>query len=308
MKTCAVIYNPESGHLKNKRLIKKIVDVLKTKDYEPVLYQTEYAHHAEKIMENLPYYDLVICAGGDGTLNEIIEGNFKRERKLLIAHLPFGTTNDVGHMFGYSKNHIKDLFMLLSGEIRNVDVCKINNKHFIYVACFGNFVDVSYKTPRKWKKQYGQLAYVFYGLQKFAKEIKTFKLKYTINGKEKEGEYSFIFVTNSNRIAGLNNVYKDVKLNDNMFEVALFKSKNQIELIGIISQLLVTDIKNVPNIEYIRTNNIKLEFESIPENSWGVDGEEYCHNTNFFDFVITKEMQMMLPKRNINKLFNEISE
>ncbi|MBQ3142283.1 MAG: diacylglycerol kinase family lipid kinase [Bacilli bacterium] len=305
MKKCAFIYNPESGHLKNKRLIYKMMDVLKTYDYMTDLYKTEYPKHAEKIVKDLEYYDLVICAGGDGTLNEAIEGNIKRERRLLLAHLPFGTSNDVGHMYGYSKNHLKDLHMLLKGDIKNVDVCKINDKYFIYVACFGNFIDVSFKTPRKWKKQYGRLAYIYYGVQKLAKEINTTKIKYTIDGEVKEGDYSFIFVTNSSRVAGVNNLYRDVKLDDNMFEVALCKSKNRRELFGVLSQLLVTSIDKIEGFEYYRTNNFKIEFENISENSWGVDGEEYHTKSNYFDFTITKEVQMMLPKKNFNKLFED---
>lgn len=305
MKTCAFIYNPESGHLKSKSLLKKMIKVLESYDYNVTLYETEYPKHAEKIMYELPYFDLAICAGGDGTLNEVIEGNFKRERRLLLAHLPFGTCNDVGHMYGYSKNHLRDLHMMLNGEVKNVDVCKINNRHFIYVACFGNFVDVSYNTPRRWKKKYGRIAYIFYGIQKIAEVIKTSKLKYTINGEEHTGEYSFIFITNSSRVAGVNNVYKDVKLDDNMFEVALCKSNNKMDLLRILSQLLIMDIKNVQGLEYIRTNNIKIEFDEIPQNSWSIDGEEYTNNSNYFEFNITKEMQMMLPKRNVNKLFEE---
>lgn len=305
MKTCALIYNPESGHLKSKRLIKKMCDVLEKYEYDVTLYETKYPKHAEKIVLELPEYDIVICAGGDGTLNEVISGNFEREHKLLIAHLPFGTCNDVGHMYGYSKNHLRDLHLLLNGEVKNVDVCKINDQHFIYVACFGNFVDVSYNTPRRWKKKYGRIAYIFYGIQKIAENITTNKLTYTINGEEHSGDYSFIFVTNSSRVAGVNNVYKDVKLDDNMFEVALCKSKNKMDLLRILSQLLITDISNVQGLEYYRTNNIKFEFNETPSNSWCTDGEEYKSNDNVFEFAITKEMQMMLPKRNVNKLFEE---
>lgn len=305
MKTCVIIYNPESGHLRKKSLIKKFINILESNEYDVSLYETEYPKHATEIIQKLDYKDLVICAGGDGTLNEVIDGNFKRQRKLIIAHLPFGTCNDVGTMYGYSKNHIKDLKMLLDGEVRNVDVCKINGKPFIYVACFGNFVDVSYRTPRRWKKKYGRIAYLFYGIKKLSENITANKIKYTVDGETKEGEYSFIFITNSSRVAGVNNVYKDVKLNDNMFEVALCKTTNKMELFGIASQLLITNIENINGLEYIKTNNIKIEFESLPQNSWGIDGEEYEEHTNIFEFNISKEMQMMLPKRNVGKLFEE---
>lgn len=126
---------------------------MKVNEYETVMCPTKAAKDATRIVSELEDdVDLVICAGGDGTLNEGITGNLMRKNKLVMAQLPVGTMNDVGTMYGYTKNMIVNAQMLLSGTEKNVDVCMINDVPFVYVACLGSYVDVSYNTPRKYKR------------------------------------------------------------------------------------------------------------------------------------------------------------
>ena len=74
---------------------------------------------------------MVISLGGDGTFNEIVTGNLKRKKPLLLAHIPLGTTNDIGAMFGYSKNIISNLKALLDGSIKKIDICTVNGRPFV---------------------------------------------------------------------------------------------------------------------------------------------------------------------------------
>ena len=95
--------------------------------------------------------------GGDGTFNEVMDGNLKRQNRLILSHIPVGTTNDVGVMFGYGKNIKQNLKYLLNGVVKGIDVCLINNKPFVYVAGFGKFMQISYDTPRELKKKLGKI-------------------------------------------------------------------------------------------------------------------------------------------------------
>ena len=222
---------------------------------------------------------------------------------LLIANLPLGTTNDVGTMYGYNGNLEEYLRSLLDGDIKNIDVCKINNRAFVYFGGIGSFVNVTYDTPRKLKEKYGRSAYIIYALKQFAGKLKIYNIKYEINDKKYEGKYSFIFITNSSSVAGINNIYPDVKLDDNKFEVLLCDIKSKFELIRKISMLKRMNIRNIPGIEYYETNNIKIEFDKVPSDSWCLDGEEMKHNTKTFKFGISKEINVLMPKKNIDKLF-----
>lgn len=115
MKKCVVVINPTSGHGLNDRLATKIVEVLEEFNYVGEVYITEYAGHAEEIVRDAEC-DLLISVGGDGTFYETMNGNFKREKQLVLSHIPVGTTNDVGHMFGLTKDIITNLRSILSGS------------------------------------------------------------------------------------------------------------------------------------------------------------------------------------------------
>ena len=308
MKKCAIVYNPESGKPKDKKDIKSLPQILEVNGYDAVMCPTKGPKDAVKIVEELNKdTDLVVCCGGDGTLNEGITGNLKREQKLLMAHLPVGTVNDVGTMYGFTKNMVVNAQMLLSGTVKNIDVCLINNRPFVYVACIGSYVDVSYNTPRDLKKKYGRLGYIFNALNEFKDKIKLFDLTYEVDGKKVSGTYSFVFVTNTCRMGGFDNIYSDVKLDDNMFEVVLCTAKTKPELLVIGSKILTGEIKNMPGLEYYRTNNFKITFDKVPP-SWVIDGEEYKHRTKSFEFSINKEIEMLLPKKNVVKLFSSLEE
>ena len=304
MKKCVMIYNSKSGKRKSKRLIPIFSKIINKNGYEFELKYTNKRGHAENIIRTLPDdIDLVIAAGGDGTFNEVISGNLKREKKLLIGDLPLGTTNDVGTMYGYNSNYVRNLKLLLDGEIKNIDICKINNKPFVYFAGVGSFVNVTYETPRRLKAKYGKTAYFIYALRQFKRKVKEYDIKYEVNGQKNKGKYSFIFITNSSRIAGVNNIYPDVKLDDNRFEVVLCKATSKLKLIKIVSKLKHQDIRTIEDLTYYKTDKIKIEFDEIPEDSWCLDGEEMKCNQKIFEFCISKEVNVLLPKKNIGKLF-----
>ena len=304
MKKCVMIYNTKSGKKKSNELLPEFQKILEDKGYELVVNFTRKRGHAEKIINRLnDDVDLVISAGGDGTFNEVISGNLKRDKKLLIADLPLGSTNDIATMYGLNKSSVENLKLLLDGEIKNIDVCKINNKAFIYFAGVGSFVNVPYETPRRLKEKYGRTAYFIYALRQFNGKVKDYNIKYEVDGKKHEGKYSFIFITNSSTVAGVNDIYPDVKLDDNKFEVVLCNTTSTLKLIKIVSLLKKQDIRTIEGLTYYKTNKFKIEFDEVPEDSWCLDGEEMKHNDKKFDFHISKEVNVLLPKVNIDKLF-----
>lgn len=305
MKRCVVIYNPASGRDRHNKSAQPLYDILRKYDYDTEIVYTTKKNDATKIMENLSDVDLVISAGGDGTLHEVVAGNLKRKNKLVIANLPMGTTNDVGAMYGLTGNTLKNLELILKGVEKKIDVCYINNNPFVYVACLGDYIDMAYNTPRKLKKRLGKIAYIIYGLKQLKNKIHSYDIKYTIDGKTYEGNYSFFFITNASRVAGVNDVYYDVKLDDSMFEVAFCKVRTKAEMVKFFILLNNMDAKDVPGITYYRTNNIEIEFAKKPKVSWCVDGEEYPITTNKFSFSVNQDATMLLPKENVLKLFEE---
>lgn len=306
MKKCIIIMNPESGKVKSLSSKKEFYDILRKHGYDAEIRYTKAKRDATRIVEELEDdVDLVISAGGDGTLNEVVTGNLKRNKKLVLANLPMGTTNDVANMYGYTKNYQKNLELLLNGVRKKVDVCYIDETPFVYVACLGDYIDMAYNTPRDLKKKYGKTAYILYGLRQLRNKIHRYKVKYKVDGVEHEGEYSFFFITNSSRVAGVDDIYYDIKMDDNMFEVALANPKTKADILRMLVQVTMKDVKEVPGITYYQTNNFEIEFLNKRKTSWCIDGEEYPSSSNKFTFKVEQKIKMLIPRTNVKKLFDK---
>ena len=306
MKKCIVIYNPHSGKKARRPFLIEFNNILNQHGYECEIIFTQHKNHACEIMEHLgDDVGLVISVGGDGTFNEVMTGNFKREKRLLLAHIPQGTTNDIGSMFGYNKNMLNNLKDLLNGEVRRMDIGVVNNHPFIYVAGFGKFMNVPYETSRDMKVKFGYLAYLVEGVKSFISKTNLYELEYEVNGEKYKGLYSFILISNANRIAGINNFYKDVKLDDDQFEVLFCSVKSKKDIVKSLYYLRTTDINNVPGFYFHKTNNLKIKFTRPLKHGWCVDGEEFDKNKKEYDIRIERNVKIMLPKKNINKLFKK---
>ena len=301
MKSCVVIYNPRSGNID----FELVEAIFKRYKYKVEIVPTEYSKHAIEIIENLDYADLVVSVGGDGTFNEIMTGNLRRKKRLVLAHIPRGTANDLGAMFGYTTDVYTNLKRMLKGRVMGIDICNINNQPFVYTAGFGKFVCVSYATPSDLKQRFGYFAYLVEGIKEFHGQTKTVNIKYEVNGTKHEGDYSLVLISNANRIAGINNFYKDIKLDDNQFEVLFCKRKTKKDILQGMYYLKTRDVSKVPGFEFYKTNNIKMEFSEPPERSWSLDGERFKEDTKNYNINVEKNIQILLPKKNIKKLFTE---
>jgi len=304
MKKCVIIYNPNSGKILKHDFTDKFKEILNNKGYEPTFIHTEYHKHALKIIQSLnDDIDLVISVGGDGTFNEVVTGNLKRKYPLLLAHIPLGTTNDIGAMWGYGKNIEENLNLLLNGEIKEIDIGSINNNCFVYVAGIGKFLDIPYSTPRELKKKVGHLAYLIEAAKSFFRKIPLYDITYTIDNETYRGKYSFVLISNANRIAGINNFYKDVKLDDQKFEVIFCSINKKIDLIKSLLVLAAKDVTKVPGIYTHKTDHINIKFNKAPKMKWCVDGEKLDKIKKEYDIKIIPNFKVLMPKKNIDNLF-----
>lgn len=303
MKTCVVIYNPNSGHTLRKKNITKYKELIEKYGYNVSFIGTEYKGHAKEIVSHLGYVDLVMSMGGDGTFNEIVFGNLQRKKRLVLAHIPVGTTNDIGVMFGYGKDIEKNIDMCLSGVVKGMDICLINNRPFVYVAGFGKFMTIPYDTPRYLKKKYGHMAYLMSGFKDLFRVTKNYDITYEVNGKTVQGLYSFMLISSANRIAGFNNFYKDVKLDDDNFEVLLCTYTRKLDIIKALGMLVATDASRVAGFEFYRTSHLKVTFRHHPKNAWCIDGEKLEIRTKTYDIKNERNVQILIPKKNVDKLF-----
>ena len=223
-KKALFILNPHSGKGLIKNHLLEILDILVKADYEVTVYPTQSRGDAERVMrERDKDYALVVCSGGDGTLDEIVTGMIQSGFKTTIGYIPAGSTNDFARSLKSPTTMKKAAEVIAAGNIFACDVGRFNRDVFVYIAAFGLFTEVSYGTPQEMKNMLGHMAYILEGVRQLA-NIKSYALKVTYvseNGEEKviEGDFIYGMVTNSHSIGGFKsiagNVFKvGIDLND----------------------------------------------------------------------------------------------
>ena len=305
MKKCLVVYNPNSGKYNKEITLPKLEKVLNDYGYEVKIEMTKSRGDATLIASSCEHIDLIVSIGGDGTFNEVMTGNFLRKDRVVLCHLPSGTTNDVGAMWGYGKNIVNNLKLALDGEVKRIDICTINDKPFVYSAGFGKFMNIPYETPRELKKRIGHLAYIREGTRDFFRKVKLYDVTYEIDGEKYRGLFSFALITNANRVAGINNFYKDIKLDDNKFEVLLCNITKLKDIVKTLYFFALYDASKIPGFYFYQTDNIKIKFNSPLKKPLCIDGESFDDMSGSYNIKIDHDVYVLMPKKNINSLFVE---
>lgn len=297
-KKALFIVNPYSGKGLIKNHILNIVDTLVKADYEVTVYTTQSRGDAcRRMRERQKSYELVVCSGGDGTLDEIVTGMIQSGFRTTIGYIPAGSTNDFANSLQIPSDMKKAAEIAASGKAFPCDIGRFNEDVFVYIAAFGLFTEVSYGTPQEMKNMLGHMAYILEGV-KSLQNIKSCHLKVTYmteNGEERTIEDDFIYgmITNSYSVGGFKsiagNVFKGkIALNDGLFEVTLIKvPKNPMELNSILAALAIRNI----DTEYMYSfKSGSLILESTTEIAWTLDGE---FGGNHKRAVIKNEQEVM---------------
>ena len=303
MKKCLVVYNPNSGKYNKEVTLPKIEKILNEYDYSVIIEKTKYKGDATSIVANIAKCDLVVSIGGDGTFNEVMTGNFMRKDRIVLCHLPSGTTNDVGAMWGYGKNMLNNLKLALNGKVKRIDICTINDKPFVYSAGFGKFMNIPYETPRELKKRIGHLAYIREGARDFFRKVKLYDITYEVDNEKYRGLFSFALITNANRVAGINNFYKEIKLDDNKFEVLLCNITKLKDIIKTLYFFALYDASKIPGFYFYQTDNIKIKFNSPLKKPLCIDGESFDDMSGSYNIKIDHDVYVLMPSKNVNNLF-----
>lgn len=266
------VFNPHSGKAQIKNHLLEIVDTMVKAEYEVTIYPTQKAGDArEKVESEAENYDLVVCSGGDGTLDETVTGMMNRNMKGPLGYIPAGSTNDFATSLGISKDMVKAADAAVNGTVFPCDIGSFNGDYFVYVAAFGLFTEVSYKTSQEWKNVLGHAAYILEGA-KCLHDIPAYLMQVEYDGVCYQGEFIYGMITNSTSVGGFKGMTgKDVLLDDGVFEVTLIrKPKNPIELNEIIASL-INLVDDTDMVYSFKTSKVKIiSKKEIP---WTLDGE-----------------------------------
>ena len=216
--------------------------------------------------------DLIVCAGGDGTLNQTVFALLSMGLRTPLGYLPIGTTNDFATTLKLSKRPSEAARNVLDGKPRSLDAGRFGlNRYFVYVASFGAFTHTSYTTTQSLKNTFGHLAYIVEGLKELPK-LKGYGVKVDTGEEQFEGEYIFGAVSNSSSLGGVIRLAENlVETDDGKFELTLVKMpKNLAELSRITLSLMSGSFD--PAVITFR-HVTKAEFSSETVIPWSLDGE-----------------------------------
>ena len=289
------VYNPHSGRGNIHSKLFDIVQVFSEAGYEITIYPTREAKDATRKIEHLSdQYDLVVCSGGDGTLDEVVEGMMHRQKKLPLGYIPSGTVNDFARSLKIPRDMVKAACLAVSGKDFLSDVGTFNNSHFVYIAAFGIFTDVAYSTPQDMKNVLGNMAYLLEGVKRLA-NIPSYHLKFSSEECSGEGDFIFGMVTNSRSVGGFKSIIgKNVQFDDGVFEVTFVRlPKNAAELQEILAAIV---LKEMDTHYMISFRTARLTIEAQQEIPWTLDGEYGGESQN----VIIQNHQKALQIRTGN--------
>ena len=286
------IFNPFSGKAQIKSKLFEIIDVFVKGGYEVIVHPTQAVGDGfEKTKELAPQVDLVVCSGGDGTLDEVVSGLMEVDQRVPIGYIPAGSTNDFANSLGIPKNMDEAARVAVNGTPFTCDVGGFNGDTFVYVAAFGLFTEVSYQTSQQMKNILGHAAYILEGA-KHLMDITSYRMKASHDGEIIEDEFIYGMVTNSLSVGGFKGISgPDVLLDDGLFEVTLIKNpKNPIELNKILAGLANRENDN-ELIYSFKTSELHMESEE--EVPWTLDGEFGGSHTDLTITNLTKQITIM---------------
>lgn len=266
------VFNPKAGKGKIKAHLLDIVDLFNRNDYEVLIHATQRPKDAyDKVCQYAETVDLIVCSGGDGTLDEVVTGITEKGIHVPIGYIPAGSTNDFANSLFIPKDMLEAASMITEEEIYACDIGRFNNQTFAYVAAFGLFTDVAYATDQDLKNILGHTAYLLEGVKRLF-DIKYYHMKITCDEIEVEDDFILGMITNSRSVGGFKNLTgKNVDMDDGYFEVTLIaRPKNPLELQEIVTALVMAE-DNTNMVHSFKTKKITIEAED--EVPWTLDGE-----------------------------------
>lgn len=266
------LINPRAGKAQIKNHLLAVTDIFVKAGYEVTVYITQCKGDAQRVVaEREKIYDMLVCSGGDGTLDEVVTGMVKSRHSVPIGYIPAGSTNDFANSLKIPKNMQKAAQVVVGGETFHCDIGAFNRDVFVYVAAFGMFTDVSYGTEQEMKNTLGHMAYILEGMKRLA-AVKSYKMRFLYEDTVIEGDFLFGMVTNSVSVGGFKRITgKNVELDDGELEVTLVRRpSNMADLNRLIASLVDRSMEN-ELIYWFKT--AKLQVESEEKVAWTLDGE-----------------------------------
>lgn len=274
MRKVKFIYNPFSGEKEILKYLDYLIYSYQKKSFTIIPYRLGFDRDISEAFADIDdTFDHILISGGDGTVNEVVDGMKKLNIDLPIGVIPAGTANDFAHLIGMPQSIRYSIDAILNSEVSLVDLGKANDKYFVNIFSCGLFTDVSQKTPTEYKNTFGKLAYYFTGIKELPK-FKTLDLSIKSKNFNYEGSSILFFVFNG-RTAGNLEVAHDSTVDDGYLDVIIIPANNILEKLSILPHLLNKNNTSYPKgIIHFKTDEIEIDVKNSNEYTTDIDGEQ----------------------------------
>ena len=272
MKKVRFIYNPYSGEGVILQKLDKVIEIHQKAGYTICPYRIERGRNIEEAFDSIDeYYEYILVAGGDGTVDSVVNIMMKKNINLPLGILPVGTANDFGKLLDIPADVEGACKRIVSTvEPRLIDIGKINDKYFVNVASTGLFTDVSQKVDINLKNTLGKLAYYLKGIDEI-KNFRKLKVKLTSNEYNYEG-YMYLMLMFNGKTAGNLNIASRSDVEDGKLDVVLFKPVPIIEVLPLFLKVLRGEHLDSKKVIYFKTDSLLVECEE--DIVTDIDGEK----------------------------------
>ena len=266
------VMNPYAGMRKANRYLADMIALFNRADYQVQAHMTAGQGDAARIVrECAGAVDMVVCAGGDGTFNETVNGVLKSGADTPIGYIPCGSTNDFAASLKLPTNPMKAAQLILEGAPKQFDIGKFGDRYFSYVASFGAFTKASYATPQNVKNALGHTAYLLEGIQEIS-QLKTSHVRIELEDRIIEDDFLFGAISNSTSVGGILMLDpKQVDMTDGKFELLLVRAPKDIIEVHECVKALQKQQYNCAMMTFVSAS--KLTVYSEAQMPWTLDGE-----------------------------------
>lgn len=272
MKKARIIYNPTAGREVFRRELPTVLERCEIAGYETSAHATigagDAALAAQRAAENK--FDLIIVAGGDGTINEVIHGLADLEYRPKVGIIPAGTTNDFARALSIPLKIHLALGVILNGQSMHLDIGRVNDQHFINIAGGGDLTELTYDVPSGMKAVIGQLAYYMKGIEMLP-SLKPVHTRIEYDDQVFEGKIMLFLVANTNSVAGFEKLAPNASINDGYFDLIILKKTNLAEFLKIATSALRGHHLTDKQIIYAQAKKITVYPEDRMQ--LNIDGE-----------------------------------
>ncbi len=259
-KRCRIIYNPTSGREAMRNDLVEILDILENAGYETSAYRTtpkpnSARDEAERVAR--AGFNLIVAAGGDGTINEVVNGIAPLKHRPMMGIIPAGTTNDYARALKIPREDpIAAAKVIAKGENVSMDIGQADKKYFVNIAGGGLLTELTYGVPSQYKSLFGYLAYLVKGAE-ILPRIKPIKMHLEYDDGVFDGKASMFFLALTNSIGGFEQIVPDASLDDGKFTLIVVKTSNLVEILQLMTMVLNggRHIKD-PRILYVKTSKV----------------------------------------------------